>query len=151
MKQVIIQSNKLIKELAGSDIEIYAPTLDGEDIQMTCGKLFHLKIPFNVKVLSGGRLDLDFKLSHTLAKNGVSLIGAYWDQQEINAYFMPLEGIDVTIGANVPVLTGTLMQVVSYRQVELDLLDGVVDLNKSGDALSVDLSPAVPKKGKKKK
>jgi hypothetical protein len=156
MKQVVIYKNSLIKELSGSQIEFYPNVPESESIPMESGKVNLIKIPFSVKVLAGGKLDLDFKLSKILAENGVQLLGAYWDGKEVKAYFMPLEGMDVSISGDTPILIGTLVQVMSYRQVEAEILGGVVDLNQSGSAVVLETKEEEPrneqaKKSKKRK
>jgi hypothetical protein len=137
MKQVIIQKNPQIKETTGSQIEFY-PT---GDTVLQGGKVNKIKIPFVAKILSGGKLDLDFKLSQKLAEHGVNLLGAYWNGKEVSAILMPLEGHDVEFGEDVPVLVGTLVQLVSYRQVSGQILGGTMDTEKSGAVLVLDVAP----------
>lgn len=138
MKQVIIQKNPLIKELTGSQIEFYSPTTE---TNLVGGKVNTVKIPFSVKVLSGGKLDLDFKISQKLAENGVNLLAAYWDGKEVSAILMPLEGMDVSVDQSVPLLVGTLVQVMTYRQVTDQVLGGSMDTEKSGSVIQLDVKP----------
>ena len=148
MKQVIIQKNPLIKELTGSQIEFYSPF---EQTNLVGKKVTILKIPFSVKVLSGGKLDLDFKISKKLAENGVSLLGAYWDGKEIQAMLMPVEDMEVTFNQDVPILIGTLVQVATYRQVSNQILGGDMDVEKSGAVIVLGVKPKEHKTTKAKK
>ena len=136
MKQIIIKKNPLIKELTGSRVSFSSGP---EKVVMIGGKVFTMKIPFSVTVLSGGTMDMDFKVSRHLAENGVNLLGAYWENNhEIVACFMPLEDTEVHIDPMTPVLIGTLVQVVSFRQTDGELLGATLVTEKSGGAIVIE-------------
>lgn len=150
MRQIIIQENPLVKSISGSDFRFYPDIAADSEMSIYGGKVTKFKIPFRVKILSGGKIDLDFTLSEELAKEGVSLLGAYWDGVHVTAYVTCLNGFNVTVSSTMPILTGTLVQVVSYRQVSEQLLDGVVNLNESGSVVKVDDKPDIKTRKRKK-
>lgn len=140
MRQIIIAKNPLIKEMSGSRIKFFYPPItdgDNKDLILEGGKAKKVTIPFAVKIVSGGTLDLDFKISQDLASYAVSLLGAYWDGSKVTAYLMPLVDTEVHVPATIPILEGTLVQVTTYRQVSEKILgadmvsvDGVLRLDK---------------------
>jgi hypothetical protein len=119
VKQIIIAKNPSIKQLSGSRIKFFQVQNDDTKVLvLECGKPKRVTIPFSVKILSGGTLDLDFKISQDLAAAGVSLLGAYWNGEQVTAYLMPLQDTEVHVPSTIPILEGTLVQVTTYRQVE---------------------------------
>jgi hypothetical protein len=129
---IVLTKNPLIKELSGSRIEFFHPPSNDakKPIVLVGGKANVVRIPFKVKVIAGGKLDLDFVLSEKLAAAAVSMLGAYWDGQEVVLYLMPLSGFDVHITEDVALAVGTLVQVTTYRQVEEGIAGALV---KTGD------------------
>jgi len=133
---IVVGKNPLIKELSGSRIEFFAPppsdptpgTVAAKEMILVGGKTSRIVIPFSVRVIAGGKLDLDFSVSEKLAAAGVNLIGAYWDGSKVTVYLMPLEGIDVHVPFSVALIVGTLVQVATYKQVQ----EGVVGAMVSG-------------------
>lgn len=147
MNNVVITKNPSIKELSGSRIEFYHPKPAVPDVPgveamkfvtLAGGKANRLVIPFSVNVVSGAELDLDFKLSEELAQVGVSLTGAYWNGKEVTAYVMPLDGTDVRVDIRTPLLIGTLVQVVSYRQVS-EKITGAKSLGTANGVLQLEV------------
>jgi hypothetical protein len=143
MNNVVITKNPSIKELSGSRIEFYHPPtpMSIQHIDLAGAKANRVVIPFSVNVVGGAELDLDFKLSEELAQVGVSLTGAYWNGEAVTAYLMPLDGTDVRVDIRTPLLIGTLVQVVNYRQVSekitgaksLGVTNGVLNLQLASD------------------
>lgn len=134
MKQILISKNKQIKALSGSQIEF---TLE-EMSNINGSELLKLEIPFKAKIMSGGKLDLDFSLPEDLAAKGISLLGAYWDGKTVKIYLRAIEGSSINLFPGDKILIGTLVQVVSYRQVEDGLLEGVVNVDQSGKVLAIE-------------
>jgi len=148
VNNVVITKNPLIKELSGSRIEFYHPrpsasmsvdTLSTQYVTLVGAKANRVVIPFAVNVVGGSLLDLDFKISEQLAAVGVNLTGAYWDGEQVTAYVMPLDGTDVQVDLSTPILVGTLVQVVNYRQVS-DKLIGAKSLGTTNGVLNLELT-----------
>ena len=144
MKQVLIQKNDQIKELSGSRIEFYKRTDEEEKLpgvkyglSVDDREVTKVSIPFAAKILSGGTLDLDFTLSENAAAKGISLLGAYWDGKVVTAYLRAVMNLPQFIAENEPILVGTLVQVTTMKQIETDMLNGVVEVAKSGQAIVV--------------
>jgi hypothetical protein len=130
---IVLVKNPNIKELSGSRIEFFHPfSLAGKDVVLEGAKANKVIIPFSAKILAGGKLDLDFALSERLAAVAVNLLGAYWNGKEVTAYLMPLEGMDVHIPSDCPLVVGTLVQVTTYRQVEEGVAGAVVTGHDNG-------------------
>lgn len=149
MKQILIQKNDQIRELSGSRIEFYnkSETLsDGDSgyrgVSIDDRRVTKVTFPFSAKILSGGTLDLDFTLPEEVAAKGVSLLGAYWDGSQITAYFRALMDLPQFVRDIEPLLIGTLVQVTTMKQIETDMLNGVVNVEESGKALSITTKPA---------
>lgn len=148
MKQILIAKNSQIKELAGSRIEFYLNK--DQHVIVSDESLVKIEIPFKAKIMSGGTLDLDFSVPQNLASRGVSLLGAYWDGKMITAYMRAMPLMAVGLNNEEPVLVGTLVQVVTYRQINDMMLNASVDAEKSGDVLVVSEKPK-RKGGRRKK
>jgi hypothetical protein len=147
VNNVVITKNPSIKELSGSRIEFYHPRppasvvadVEASKYLMLAGaKANRIVIPFSVNVVGGAELDLDFKLSEELAQVGVSLTGAYWNGEAVTAYLMPLDGTDVRVDVRTPLLIGTLVQVVNYRQVS-DKIIGAKSLGTSNGVMQLEV------------
>lgn len=135
MKQVLIQKNDQIKELSGSRIAFYHEGV--EDVRIDDRHVTKLTIPFKAKILSGGTLDLDFTLPEHVAELGISLLGAYWNGSEVTVYFRALENFARNLPVEKPMLIGTLVQVTTMKQIETEMLNGVVEVEQSGQAIVI--------------
>lgn len=158
MKQVLIQKNDQIKELSGSRIEFYrkVENADGEYIDqpglhVDDRDVTKVTFPFAARILSGGTLDLDFTLPEAVASKGVSLLGAYWDGKQVTAYLRSIMSLPQWIPEAAPVLIGTLVQVTTMKQIETEMLNGVVEVEASGQAIVIlDSKPSKRSRARRK-
>jgi hypothetical protein len=149
MRQVLVAKNDSIREVSGSRIEFYPAKEQLSDGYFGVDELHVTKVsfPFRAKIVSGGRLDMDFTIPQKLAEAGVNLLGAYWDGEMVTAIYKAIGGTSISIEAGTPVLVGTLVEVVSMRQIEERVAGGVVNVDKSGQVVALDMEQ--PKKTRK--
>jgi hypothetical protein len=69
-------------------------------------------------ILTGGNVTVKFELSKELAKMGVLLLGAYYEKDEVEAVLMSTSSEVILVKNKTHVLTGTLIETASYRQVD---------------------------------
>jgi hypothetical protein len=150
MRQILIASNPQIKQLAGSQIEFLYQSNAGDPLvlELLGGKPTAVRIPFSAKIISGGTLDLDFKLPESIAERGIQLLGAYWDGKVVTAYLSALLDNPTIIPDGASILIGTLVQLATYRQISEGTLGSIVDLN--AETLTVTTKPKQERKRRKK-
>jgi len=138
MRQLLIAKNEQIKELSGSRIKFYHKNLEGRELRIDGQTVTKVTIPFSAKILSGGTLDLDFKVSEELAQAAVTLLGAYWDGKVVTAYFKALNDTVAVVPNDTALLNAVLVQVTTFRQIEEGILGGVMSVDQSGKAISLE-------------
>ena len=144
MRQILIAKNPQIKELSSHRVTLVA----GKDsLKLIRGTGLTLtRIPLTFDVLTGGHVTFKFDLPLLLFKKGVLLAGAYWDGNEVEVAFMSSTGADVEITEGLPILVGTLIETVRFRQIDSTVLGNLTIVKTEGNkALKIEKK----KKGKK--
>lgn len=151
MRQILISKSDQIEELAGSQINFkHKADEDGQTLTIYADTLTRISIPFRAKIMAGGKLDLDFKLPEKLASMGVSLLGAYWDGQAVTAYMRSCFNVVVGLEVGETILVGTLVQLVTYRQIDESIMSGMVNSTDQGDVLMITPKPSKSRQRKSK-
>lgn len=117
MRQVLINKNKKIKKL--SDNQIVIMSSDDTITEVKSNGVTLARFPFKFEVISGGNVDIKFELPKDMAKKGVILLGAFYEQGEVEAIFTTVSSQKISLENDTPVLVGTLIETVKYRQVEV--------------------------------
>jgi hypothetical protein len=147
VRQVLIKLNSQVKALSSDKFE-FCLDKSRHNLDFEPGKVTPAKFPFEIKVLSGGKIDLNFTLNAKLAEAGVMLLGAYRENNIVSATFMNLGDEILSIEDGYPVLEGQLMETVTYRQIEEGNIGDVQVVGSDGNALVVN-KPQKTKKNKK--
>ncbi len=149
MRQVLISSNALIKELSGDKIVV----LSDHKLFSSVGdsSVTTVRFPLEINVLTGGDVNIKFELSKELALAGVILLGAYHEGGVVEAAFIKAStGTTLTFPDTTPVLVGTLIETVRYRQIDSAVIGDLTIVRPSNGAKSLQIKEA-KKKGSKKK
>jgi hypothetical protein len=77
------------------------------------------RCPFAVDVVSGGGLRLKFEIPYELARQGVILHGAYWENDEITLAISSLKG-SVPVSKTETLLVGRIYETARYRQIRAE-------------------------------
>lgn len=148
MRQVLIQKTDNIVDVSGTKIRFL---VDGSLLPKTIlikNRVTIIRIPLDITVVTGGRIDLDFKCSEHLAASGIILAGAYWEDKKVTAMFYNTSQDSIIVDIGEEVLTAQLVEVVSFRQVETSQApNAIVKVEESVGALKVDK----PKSKRRKK
>jgi hypothetical protein len=116
MRQVLIQKNESISDLANDRVVLLSdertlPEIKGSGVTL-------VRFPLKMSVIAGGSINIKFELSKQLAKNGAMLLGAFYEEGEVEAIFMSSSGSALQLKNKTPVLVGTLVETVRYRQID---------------------------------
>jgi hypothetical protein len=148
MKQILIKKNPDIKEIAGSNINIYNKN---EKVVIDGTALIYIRIPLKIEVLNGGKFELNIRLHKNLIQKGVFLIGAYYENDEVTALFTTFDGHKVIIEPNEPILIGTLIEPIVYRQIDDEVVGGFTVVKSQDSTLKLEEKPKNKRKTKKPK
>jgi len=148
MKQILIKKNPDIKEIAGSNITIYNKN---EQVIIEGNKLVYVRIPLKLEVLNGGKFELNLKLHKNMLQKGIFLIGAYYENDEVTALFTTFDGHKAIIEPNEPILIGTLIEPMVYRQIDDEVVGGFTIVKTQDATLKLEEKPKNKRKTKKPK
>jgi hypothetical protein len=146
MKQILIKKNPDIKEIASSNINIYNKN---ETVIIDGTQFVYIRVPLKIEVLNGGKFELDIKLHKNLIQKGVFLIGAYYENDEVTALFTTFDGHKVIIEPNEPILVGTLIEPIVYRQIDDEVAGGFTIVKTQDSTLRLEEKPKNKRKTKK--
>jgi hypothetical protein len=148
MKQILIKKNPDIKEIAGSNVNICNKN---EKVVIDGIALIYIRIPLKIEVLNGGKFELNIRLHKNLIQKGVFLIGAYYENDEVTALFTTFDGHKVIIEPNEPILIGTLIEPIVYRQIDDEVVGGFTVVKSQDSTLKLEEKPKNKRKTKKPK
>jgi hypothetical protein len=131
MKQVLIAKNPLLKNLGGDRIELNARDVVGDPTKMNPNEMLICKSKLNFKLLSGDDIHIKFDISPEMLYLGLFLLGATVEKGELTCALKNLSENEIVFDDSEKILLiGTLLEKVSYRQIEDELKGGVVNLDK---------------------
>jgi hypothetical protein len=147
MKQILIEKTDTIKDLYGTNITLLAQ----EDSTFEAMNPTTLRLDLKIKPISGkGTFDINFKQADGLAQAGVALLGVSREADgTVVASFMKIGATAFVVTEGQPLLVGTLFEPVSYRQIEMEVAGGTVNVVKSQEGQGLSITPTKKRKGKK--
>lgn len=116
MRQILIKKNIELKSLYGDQIELLSnekslSQVKGEGVTL-------VRFPLKMDVITGGNLTVKFELSKNMAKMGVILLGAYYENSEVEAILMSGSSQPIQVKNKTHILTATIVETATYRQVD---------------------------------
>jgi hypothetical protein len=143
MRQILIAKNETISTTVGDEVVLLSDLT--RDSVLSTAFISFFDLPLKLDLLSGGKVKLIFTLHRDLAFKEIYLLGAYLDNDVVRAAFKNLSDVDLYLAPGTPLLTATLIETVSYRQIDLDVRGNMTIKKDGGKSIKVE-----PKSSKKK-
>lgn len=119
MKQILVKKTDSVKPIAGTSFPLLLTKEVLPNLTVPAKALIRLNIPLDFQVLSGGNdWTFNFKISSILAENGIVLLSAEKKENFAVALIMNLSDVELFLEEGLPIIEVSLVQSVSFRQID---------------------------------